>query len=219
MKKNILRAALLAAVMMCSAQSHAQFSDILKNVANSALGAAANSENTATSAVAGIVKSLIGTSSVDANSLVGTWSYTQPCVAFESDNVLTNLGSSAVSGKIEKTLATKLEALKFTSGKIVMTLNEGGKGTISYNGKAKEILWSVEDANLVITFPLLNKSMKINSKLSAGELQLAMDGTKLITFLSSATDKASAISSNLGTVSSLMKTVKGMYVGLKFQKK
>lgn len=219
MKRTILRAVLVAATLMCSAPGHAQIGDFLKGLAGSALNSASNSSNGTTSAIAGIVKTLIGKESVSENSLVGTWVYQQPCVAFESENVLTQLGSSAVSTKIEKKLQEGMDKVGFTQGKVVLTLEEGGTGTVTYGSKSKKINWSVKDTNLTLNFPLLKKDVQINTKLSAGELQLAMNSTKMLSLLGAITDKAAAVNSSLGTISTLLKNVKGMYLGLTFQKK
>ena len=59
----------------------------------------------------------------------------------------------------------------------------------------------------------------MNAKLTESELQLAMKADKLLTLLNTITEKTSTVNSSLGTLNTLTKNVKGMYMGLKFTKK
>ncbi len=205
MKKNMLKMAFVALGMMVCGNANAQLENILKSVAGEA--------------AANVVGNLLGTSKVSEKSLVGTWSYNQPCVAFESENVLTTVGSSMVSTKVEKTMQNGLTKVGFTSGKVVMTLKEDKTGIIKYNGKAVDVNWAVDGTNLKLTFPLLNKGVSMNAKLSGSELQVAMKSDKLLTLLNAITEKAGTVNSSLGTLNTLTKNVNGMYMGLKFTKK
>lgn len=205
MKKNMLKMAFVALGMMVCGNANAQLENILKSVAGET--------------AANVVGNLLGTSKVSEKSLVGTWSYNQPCVAFESENVLATVGSSMVSTKVEKTMQNGLTKVGFTSGKVVMTFKEDKTGIIKYNGKAVDVNWAVDGANLKLSFPLLNKGVTMNAKMSGSELQLAMKSDKLLTLLNAITEKAGTVNSSLGTLNTLTKNVKGMYMGLKFTKK
>ena len=218
MKKNMLKVAVVALGMMLCSNANAQLSDILKNAAGTAIDKATGS-STAGNVAADIIGNLLGTSKVSDKSLVGTWTSSQPCVAFESENVLTSLGSSVVSSKVESTMKNGLTKVGFTSGKVVMTLKEDKTGVIKYNGKAVDVNWAVNDTNLKLTFPLLNQGVTMNAKLSGSELQLAMKSDKLLALLNAITQTAGKVNSQLGTLNTLTKNVKGMYMGLKFTKK
>ena len=88
--------ALLALGMTLCGNANAQLGNILKNVAGTAVSKATGN-STAGDVASELIGNLLGTSKVSEKSLVGTWTYSQPCVAFESENVLTSLGSSMVS--------------------------------------------------------------------------------------------------------------------------
>lgn len=218
MKKNMLRVAFVALGMMFCGNANAQLGDLLKNVAGEAINKATGN-STVGNVAADLVGNLLGTAEVTEKTLVGTWSYSQPCVAFESENVLATLGSSVVSTKVEKTMQNGLTKVGFTSGKVVMTLNEDKTGTIQYNGKPVNINWAVEGTNLKLTFPIVNKGVTMNVKQTGGDLQVAMKSDKLLTLLNAITEKAGTVNSSLGTLNTLTKNVKGMYMGLKFTKK
>ena len=218
MKKNMLKVAFMALGIMLCNHANAQLSDILKNAAGTAVNKATGS-STAGNVAADLLGNLLGTTAVSEKNLVGTWTYTQPCVAFESENVLTSVGASVVSSKVESTMKNGLTKVGFTSGKVVMTLKEDKTGIIKYNGKGVDVNWAVDGTNLKITFPLLNQGVTMNAKLSGGELQVAMKADKLLALLNAITQKAGTVNSQLGTLGTLTKNVKGMYMGLKFTKK
>lgn len=218
MKKNMLKVALLALGMMVCGNANAQLSNVLKSVAGTAISKATGN-STAGDVASDLIGNLLGTSKVSEKSLVGTWSYNQPCVAFESEDVLTTLGSSMVSKKVESTMQKGLTKVGFTSGKVVMTLKEDKTGTIEFNGKNIIVNWAVDGSDLKLTFPIVDKGVTMNAKLTGSELQLAMKADKLLTLLNTITEKTSTVNSSLGTLNTLTKNVKGMYMGLKFTKK
>lgn len=218
MKKNMLKVALLALGMMVCGNANAQLSNVLKSVAGTAISKATGN-STAGDVASDLIGNLLGTSKVSEKSLVGTWTYNQPCVAFESEDVLTTLGSSMVSKKVESTMQKGLTKVGFTSGKVVMTLKEDKTGTIEFNGKNIIVNWVVDGSDLKLTFPIVDKGVTMNAKLTGSELQLAMKADKLLTLLNTITEKTSTVNSSLGTLNTLTKNVKGMYMGLKFTKK
>ena len=218
MKKNMLKVALLALGMMVCGNANAQLSNVLKSVAGTAISKATGN-STAGDVASDLIGNLLGTSKVSEKSLVGTWSYNQPCVAFESEDVLTTLGSSMVSKKVESTMQKGLTKVGFNSGKVVMTLKEDKTGTIEFNGKNIIVNWAVDGSDLKLTFPIVDKGVTMNAKLTGSELQLAMKADKLLTLLNTITEKTSMVNSSLGTLNTLTKNVKGMYMGLKFTKK
>ena len=218
MKKNMLKVDLLALGMMVCGNANAQLSNVLKSVAGTAISKATGN-STAGDVASDLIGNLLGTSKVSEKSLVGTWSYNQPCVAFESEDVLTTLGSSMVRKKVESTMQKGLTKVGFTSGKVVMTLKEDKTGTIEFNGKNIIVNWAVDGSDLKLTFPIFDKGVTMNAKLTGSELQLAMKADKLLTLLNTITEKTSTVNSSLGTLNTLTKNVKGMYMGLKFTKK
>lgn len=214
----MLKVAFMALGIIACSNANAQLNDVLKNVAGTAVSKATGN-STVGDVAANLLGNLLGTTTVSEKSLIGTWTYSQPCVAFESENVLATIGSSVVSSKAETTLKNGLTKIGFSSGKVVMTLNEDKTGTITYNGKAVKVNWGVDGTNLKLTFPLINKSVTMNTKIEGGELQVAMKADKLLTLANAITSKASTVSSSLGTLNTLTKNVKGMYMGLQFTKK
>lgn len=166
-----------------------------------------------------IAYQLLGTGKVSANSLQGTWVYDEPCIAFESENVLASLGGVAASTKLENSLSNILNKVGFTAGKIQLTLNADSTGCIAAGSKKTEFKWSIKESNLALTFPVTGKTVQMNAKISGNTLRMAMNADKLLAIITTVSEKASSINSTAGSINSLVKNVKGMYVGLKFTKK
>ena len=215
----LVMACMFGNVQHASAQS---FLEKLGSAASSLLGGSKEntSANSTVNTITNIASMLLGTKAVSAESLQGTWVYSQPSVAFESENVLSSIGGVAASSKIENSLAGLLGKVGFTSGKLELTLNADSTGYVTTNtGKKIDFTWSVEETNMTMTFPLTKKTVQMNAKLSAGTLQVALKADKLLTLVSTISEKASSVNSTAATINSLVKGVKGLYIGLKFTKK
>lgn len=213
MKKIII--AILALSMTTFANAQSSLLNSLKNAAASAV-----SNATGSSAAGDLVSSLLGTGKVSAASLQGTWKYTQPCIAFESKDLLTTIGSTAVSSKAQSYLNEGLKKVGFTAGKVTLTFDDKNNVSITVNGRTSKGTYTVEGSNLNITFTVgtMTKSVKMNCKLSGGNLQLAMNTSKLITLIQAVAANAGTAVSQLNTIGSLTKSVEGMYMGLQFAK-
>lgn len=218
MSRTMKCLAMLLLAMAGSLRADAQWKNILKNVASEAVSSATGSSATG-EVLNNLTAKLLGTDKLSSKNLQGTWTYSEPCVAFESENLLTSVGSTLASKKVESTLGKQLKRLGFTAGKLVLTLNADSTGTVALNGKKAEVSWSVDNTNLTLTFPLTQKSIHMNAKVTGNSLQLAMSADKLLALVTAITEKAGTVSSTLSTVSSLVKNVKGMHLGLTFNKK
>lgn len=219
MKKIYLLIVILALsgnVQQASAQS---FLDKLGSAASSLLQNKEKTGNTV-SALTDIASKLLGKKDVSVASLQGTWTYNKPCVAFESENVLTSIGGVAASSKIENSLDAALTKVGFTGGRLQLTLNADSTGCVTTtSGKKVQFTWSVNKADMTLTFPIIKKTVHMNVKQSLGSLQLALNAEKLLTLATAISEKASTVNSTAAGINSMIKDVKGLYVGLKFTKK
>lgn len=205
----------LTAVAMCILPStmNAQLSDLFNKVASAVTGSSST-----TNTVTDIVGNLLGTSKITESSLKGTWSYTQPCVVFESESALSKVGGSVASAKVEEKLKTLLEKAGITAGKVTITFNADKTFAIKAGQKNITGTYTVSGSDLTLNFKSSNKSIKTNAKLSLGTLQLAMNADKMLEIVNIIATKASAYSTQAGTISTLLSQYKGMYIGLKFKK-
>lgn len=216
--KTTLRTFMLAAALICfSAASNAQ--NILGGLKDAAVNAVAGAASNATgsSTVGNIITSLLGTGSVSQSTLVGTWSYTEPCFVAESENILSNLASNALVGKGQSFLKSGLTKAGMTEGKVLVTFDANGGVSFVVNGKKISGSYTIDGSDLNVT--ILKRTFKMNCKLSGGNLQLAFDISKLLSFVNTVSSSAAQASGSLSSLSSLLGNVKGLYAGLQFSKK
>ena len=215
MKTSIIRIAIVvAAAFFMPSTMNAQLADLL-NKAKSLFSGTSSTASTITN----VVGNLLGSTKITAEKLEGTWSYTQPCIAFESENTLNNIGGSVASAKIEEKLKTALDKAGIKAGQMSITFNADKTFLISTGRRQISGTYQVEGTDLLLTFKTTKKTIKTNVKLSLGTLQIAMNADKMLQIVNTIATKASAYSSNMKTVSTLLSQYNGMYLGLKFEKK
>lgn len=210
MKKRLIQTALVAMVAFFAPTTmNAQLADLLNAIKGSSSTA---------STVTDIVGNLLGSGKVSEASLIGTWAYTEPCVAFESDDVLSKLGGSVASTKIEDKFNTALTKAGIKPRNVTLTFNEDKTFAMVVGNKTLSGTYEVIDSDLNLTFNMPAKTIKTNVKLSLGTLQIAMNADKMLEIVTTIATKASAYSSQMATISSLLSNYKGMYLGMKFNK-
>ena len=215
MKKSIIKIALVAtAAFLMPSTMNAQFADLL-NKAKNLFGGSSST----TSTITNVVGNLLGNTKITAQKLEGTWSYTQPCIAFESESTLNNIGGSVASAKIEEKLKTGLDKAGIKEGQMSITFNADKTFYISTGKRQISGTYEVEGSDLSLTFKTTKKTIKTNVNLSLGTLQIAMNADKMLQIVNTIATKASAYSSSMKTVSTLLSQYKSMYLGLKFKKK
>ena len=215
MKKSIIKIALVAtAAFLMPSTMNAQFADLL-NKAKNLFGGSSST----TSTITNVVGNLLGNTKITAQKLEGTWSYTQPCIAFESESTLNDIGGSVASAKIEEKLKAGLDKAGIKEGQMSITFNADKTFYISTGKRQISGTYEVEESDLSLTFKTTKKTIKTNVKLSLGTLQIAMNADKMLQIVNTIATKASAYSSSMKTVSTLLSQYKSMYLGLKFKKK
>lgn len=215
MKKSIIKIALVAtAAFLMPSTMNAQFADLL-NKAKNLFGGSSST----TSTITNVVGNLLGNTKITAQKLEGTWSYTQPCIAFESESTLNNIGGSVASAKIEEKFKAGLDKAGIKEGQMSITFNADKTFYISTGKRQISGTYEVEGSDLSLTFKTTKKTIKTNVKLSLGTLQIAMNADKMLQIVNTIATKASAYSSSMKTVSTLLSQYKSMYLGLKFKKK
>lgn len=210
MKKTIIKITLVAMVaFIAPATMNAQLTELLNAIKGSSSTA---------STVTDIVGNLLGSSKISEEKLYGTWAYTEPCIAFESDDVLSKLGGSVASTKIEDKFNTALTKAGIKPGNVSIIFNEDKTFSMVVGKKTFSGTYEVNDSELDLTFTFPAKTIKTNVKLSLGTLQIAMNADKMLDIVTTIATKASSYSSQMSTISSLLGNYKGMYLGMKFNK-
>lgn len=105
-------------------------------------------------------------------------------------------------------------------GNCTITFNTDKTFTMTVGKKTLNGTFEINNADVLLTFQSPNKTIKTNGKLTLGTtLQLAMNADKMLEIVNTIATKASAYSSQMASVSTILNQYKGMYLGMKFNKK
>lgn len=206
MKKSLLKLLVMGIMLLTSVSANAQINlGNLGKVVSSAIGGS------------DLTSVITGSNNVTKKTLVGTWSYQEPAVIFESSNLLKKAGGEVATSVIEKKLATQFSKVGITPGKFMVAFTEDGKFTTYKNGQVTTSgTYSLNGSK--ITFSYLEGSANVSgyAQLENGSLSLTFDSSKILDVVG----KASKYSNNstLSMVSTLAKSFDGMKSGLSFTK-
>lgn len=153
------------------------------------------------------------TSSAD---ITGKWTYSEPKIVFESNSMLSQLGAAVASSKIEDMLDKQLKKIGFTAGKSILELKSDNTYTFTVGKKTYNGTYTF-DANsnkLVMQGSLGLSTLNCTATVKGNELYMLFDADKL---LAVATSVAGA-SSNLSSLSTLLKSFDGLKLGWTMKK-
>ena len=167
--------------------------------------------------LSGLGKTLVGDKATTATSLKGTWTYTGPACEFESDNLLSKAGGSAVSTKIENKIGPVLN--KFGVNGIVYTFDGSGNYTTTIKKRTIKGTYTFDSKNKTITFkPTYGKAYTAYVSILGSDMTLVFNASKLMTTLQSISNVASKQNTTTATINSLMKSYNGMRLGFRLKK-
>jgi len=205
MKIFFVKSVVLGAILMTSLSASAQI-DLgnLGKVVSSAIGGEAGSI-------------ISGKNNVSKENIVGTWSYQQPSISFESSDLLKQAGGQLTSAAIEKKLAAQFAKVGITPGKFLVTFGSDDKFSTIKDGVATTSgTYALSGSK--ITFSYLEGSAKITgyAQMKNGTLSISFDSSKVL----DAVSKMSKYSANttLSTISSLAGSFNGMKTGVALSK-
>ena len=171
--------------------------------------------------IGGLINKATSSTNFTVDDLKGTWLYDSPAVSFESDNVLKNIGGAGAAAAVETKLAPYYQKLGFT--KTTLTVSEDHsfslklgllilKGTVEKDESGEGLVFSFN----AIGNKTLGK-VKANASKSADTLNLTFDATRLIQVLTTISSKLNIKS--LNTLSTLLNSYEGIYIGFKMKSK
>ena len=187
--------------------------DALGDILGGVLGAAGDGGGILGNILAGVAGSITTTQ----NNLYGTWTYTAPCVQFESENLLTQAGGVAVAAKVEDKLVSVYKMAGITPGKLTFTFSQNGQMSYTVGSRTQTGTYVFDAKQKVITITTAS-GYSINSyiTISGVNMSLCFDSTKVLSLLSAA--GTNAPNSTLGSLGSIAQSYSGMKTGFKFKK-
>lgn len=198
-----------------SSSSSTSGSSVLGTLLNGVVSNATSGDNTTSSLIGNLISSVTGSVTTTQANLVGSWSYTAPAVQFESENLLTKAGGTAVATKVEAKLATYYKIVGIKAGTFKFSFAEDGTCTYGLGSKSLSGTYTFDSSAKTVTIKTTTgQSVKAYVTISGSTMSLCFDGSKLLTLFTNLSSKVSS----LKTVSTLASSYSGMKVGFKFAK-
>lgn len=221
MKRPFVIGAIAAAILASppAMQANPDIKDILRGIGQNTGGSneSNSSQSTGLGALQGLVEGLIGKSNLTEADLVGTYKYSAPAVAFQSDDLLKKAGGAAAAGVIESKLQPYYEKVGLQN--LTATFNNDNTfsfkiGKVALSGTyAKDP--ASEKGDFIFTFQAAKKiplgKFQAHVEKVGRKLTITFDASKLI-ILVNTISKISGQSS-LQTVASLLNSYDGLACG------
>ncbi len=221
--RHIALALILAAAFSASYASEAP-RDILGQLGN-ALGNRGNTgestdgDNGVLGTIGSFINNTIANNNFTIDDLVGSWNYTSPAVSFKTDNAFQNIGGAAAATAIEDQLEPHYRRLGFNRTSLEVDADHNFTlklGLVQLKGKVEKD----ENDQLIFNFSAFGRvslgKVTANATKAGKTLNLTFDATRLINILNKV---AGAVNNTaLSTLSSLLNSYDGLYIGFKLKK-
>lgn len=219
MKKIFLIGALVASGFFCqNANAQSLLQNLLSgsSISNTSKQSTSDTKQNVGNLIGNLISSVTGDLTTTQANLIGEWSYTDPSVQFESENMLTQAGGSAIATKCETKLAQYYKVVGIKPGAVVFTFAEDGTCTYAVGSRKSQgtYVFNKVDKTVSITTST-GQTVKTYVTISGSKMALCFDGTKLLSLFNSISSKFQALSK----VSALASNYNGMKVGFKFERK
>ena len=163
-----------------------------------------------------ILISVIGLDKPSQAELIGTWRYTQPGVAFTSENLLAKAGGEVAAAKIREELNTYYKQFGVSSSNTVIQFNQDNTFTAKILGKTISGNYTYDQQTCQITLKTLLFTMPAYTKRTVNGMSILFESKKLLTVLQT----VAAISGNatLQTIGDLSTNYTGVRLGFDMKK-
>ncbi len=207
MKKSVLTILVIAATFI-NAKAY-DLRDILGSLSTSDIAGAISST----------IQNATATTSFSLDELVGIWKYSTPGVSFASDNALQKIGGAAAATAVENKLAPYYKRVGINN----LTLTVDNQHNFTMKMKLATLRGTItkdNSGNFTFNFKALSNINigKVNcmATKSGSLLNLTFDAHRLIEILK----KVSAVAKNstFTSVTNLLSSYDGIYVGVKLKK-
>lgn len=181
------------------------------DVLGSVLAGAANPET-----IGNVLQSVLGLDKLTQQSIIGTWTYSQPGCAFTSENLLAKAGGEAAATAIKQKLASSYQAVGIKSANTQVTFNQDGTFNAAIAGKSFSGKYTFDPSTGKVTMQGMLLNINCYVKKNSNGIGLLFEASKLLTMLQT----VAALSGNttLQSVGSLAKNYDGLRIGFDMKK-
>lgn len=188
---------------------------VLGGLVSGGQGASTATSNNTGNLIGNLISTFAGGLMTNKSTIVGTWIYTQPCVQFESENLLSQAGGAFAANTVEQKLAGYYQKVGIAPGTFAIAFAENGECQYAIGQKTMNGTYTFDATNKTITIKS-RSGVKVQAYVSVTGTQMGLtfDATKLLNLVNT----VSAASSQLSTISALAGSFKGMKLGFEFAK-
>lgn len=175
-----------------------------------------------TSTIASVVKilgSVLGQfyDTTTKTALVGKWSYDEPAIQFESDNLLKKAGGAVASQGVADKLVPYFEKIGFKQGNVALELREDNTCTYTFGGTSFDGTYEFDEVNKKLTLktsliPLPTAYLSV----VGDQMAMTFDSNKLLSLAQTVSQFSSQ--PTLTAISNLADSYDGMKTGFTFTK-
>lgn len=165
----------------------------------------------------GVVNTVVGDKATNAKSIKGTWKYSGPACEFESDNLLSKAGGTAVTNKIKKRVAPIMKTLGING--IVYTFDGEGNYTSKIKKHETKGTYVFNENDKTITFtPAIGMPYTAYVVTQGSTMTLTFNAEKLMNTLKTISNATSKLSTTSAIVNSILGSYNGMRIGFELKK-
>ena len=212
--KKILTAGVLVTTLMlssCGITTNGSSNNTGGNILSEVLGSMGN-----VNTVGNVLSSVLGIDKPSERDLIGTWRYSEPGVAFTSDNTLAKAGGEVAAAQAKAKLTESYKTIGLKHDNTQLTFNSDNTFSGRILGRSLSGTWTYDNNNQKIMMKTLLFTIPVYAKRTTTGMSYLMESKKLLTILQT----VSALSGNstVQTIGDLSKNYDGIRMGFEMKR-
>ena len=212
--KKILTAGVLITTLMlssCGITTNGSSNNTGGNILSEVLGSMGN-----VNTVGNVLSSVLGIDKPSERDLIGTWRYSEPGVAFTSDNTLAKAGGEVAAAQAKAKLTESYKTIGLKHDNTQLTFNSDNTFSGRILGRSLSGTWTYDNNNQKIMMKTLLFTIPVYAKRTTTGMSYLMESKKLLTILQT----VSALSGNstVQTIGDLSKNYDGIRMGFEMKR-
>lgn len=212
-KKTLTAGVLITTLMLssCGITTNGSSNNTGGNILSEVLGNMGN-----VNTVGNVLSSVLGIDKPSERDLIGTWRYSEPEVAFTSDNTLAKAGGEVAAAQAKAKLAESYKSIGLKHDNTQLTFNSDKTFSGRILGRSLSGTWTYDNNNQKIMMKTLLFTIPVYAKRTTTGMSYLMESKKLLTILQT----VSALSGNstVQTVGDLSKNYDGIRMGFEMKR-
>ena len=212
--KKILTAGVLITTLMlssCGITTNGSSNNTGGNILSEVLGNMGN-----VNTVGNVLSSVLGIDKPSERDLIGTWRYSEPGVAFTSDNTLAKAGGEVAAAQAKAKLTESYKTIGLKHDNTQLTFNSDNTFSGRILGRSLSGTWTYDNSNQKIMMKTLLFTIPVYAKRTTTGMSYLMESKKLLTILQ--TISALSGNSTVQTVGDLSKNYDGIRMGFEMKR-